>query len=80
MMTIGLDGAPGITLTGMTGEAVGVLVVDATDHPRPHEEDLDHDRGIEEGAVVAAPTAAGGEGDLAPSVHAGPVRGLVQGH
>lgn len=42
--------------------------------------DLDHDREIEEGAVVAAPIAAGGEGDLIPSVHAGPARGHHQGH
>lgn len=42
--------------------------------------DLDHDREIEEGAVVAAPIAAGGGGDLVPSVHAGPARGRHQGH
>lgn len=38
MMTTGLGGAPGITLTGMTGAAVGVLVVAATDRPPPHDE------------------------------------------
>lgn len=35
MMTTGLGGAPGIT---MTGAAVGVLVVAATDRPLPHDE------------------------------------------
>lgn len=38
MMTTGLGGAPGITPTGMTGAAVGVLVVAATDRPPPHDE------------------------------------------
>lgn len=38
MMTTGLGGAPEITLTGMTGAAVGVLVVAATDRPPPHDE------------------------------------------
>lgn len=38
MMTTGLGGAPGITLTGMTGAAVGVLVAAATDRPPPHDE------------------------------------------
>lgn len=35
MMTTGLGGAPGTTLTGA---AVGVLVVAATDHRLPHDE------------------------------------------
>lgn len=80
MMTTGLGGAPGTTPTGMTGAAVGVLEVAATDRRLPQDEDLDHDREIEEGAVVAAPIAAGGGGDLVPSVHAGPARGRHQGH
>lgn len=80
MMTTGLGGAPGITLTGMTGAAVGVLVVAATDRPPPHDEDLDHAHVIEEGEVVAAPIAAGEEGDPVPSVRVGLARGRDQGH
>lgn len=38
MMTTGLGGAPGTTPTGMTGAAVGVLEVAATDRRLPHDE------------------------------------------
>lgn len=42
--------------------------------------DLDHAHVIEEGEVVAAPIAAGEEGDPVPSVRVGLARGRDQGH